>query len=165
MCTNDQIINKTENYNTQNHQLQPLTCVKYLSFHLDNKLNFNLHIKQIKKRITSRARHFRCLTYKNKGISTLTASKTYKAICRPMLKNIKVAETSAFKIITKIRRPTNPLHNPSNELLYNKIKVQPIEERLKILSIKFITNKHNLELMSPEATPDTNTQKTYFRKF
>lgn len=94
----------------------------------------------------------------------MTASKIYKGICRPMLEyahilylncrrpalqNIKVAETSALRIITKIRHPLNPLHNPSNELLYNKTKIQPIMERLKVLSTKFATHRHNLELMQP----------------
>ncbi|KAJ8970338.1 hypothetical protein NQ317_007617 [Molorchus minor] len=36
------------------------------------------------------------------------------------LNNIEVAERSALRKITKIRHPNNPLHNPSNQLLYEK---------------------------------------------
>lgn len=156
--------NSSPTVSITNHLLKPLTSIKYLGIHLDNKLNFNLQTKIIKKRTTSRAKHFRCLTYKNKGINTSIASKIYKTICRPILeyahvlylncrkpalKNIQVAETSTLRTITKMRHPTNSLHNPTNELLYRKTKIQPIQERLTKLSTKFASRIHNLELMQP----------------
>ena len=39
--------NSSPTVSISNHQLQPLTSVKYLGFHLENELNFNLHTKQI----------------------------------------------------------------------------------------------------------------------
>lgn len=157
--------------NLAHNHIRPVSNVKYLGIHLDQKLNLNHHTKLVKRKITSRGKLFRSLTYKNKGIKLAAATKIYKTICRPILdyghtlylncrnpalKNIQVAETSALRIITKIRHPTNPLHHPSNEFLYHKTKIFPIRERLQKLSTKFIKNEQNLQLMEPLLIPRDN---------
>ena len=73
--------------------------------------------------------------FKNKLIATNQVSKIYKCICRQLLEygqpvlfncnnpakeNIRIAETTALRRLTKIRHPNNPLHNPSNALLSAK---------------------------------------------
>lgn len=50
------------------------------------------------------------------------------------MKNFQVAETSSVKFITKMRYPDYPLHNPSNQLVYDSLKFLPIQERLGKLS-------------------------------
>lgn len=145
-------------------RIQPASTGKYLGVNLDNKLNFNYHTKMVKRKTITRAKHFRALTFKNKGINISTASKIYKTICRPLveyghplftncrnttLKNLRVAETSSLRAITKIRHPSNPLHNPSNALLYQKTKIQPIEERLKSLTKKFAQRACNTQIIQP----------------
>lgn len=165
---------------TINHHILPAQpTVKYLGVSLDNKLNFNDHTKYIKKRCIARSKHFRCMTYKNEGISKKTAAHIYKSICRPILeyghplflnvrkpaiKNINVAETSALRIITKYRHPTNPLHNPPNALLYQITKTDPIPERLSKLSTKFAKADHNMEILRP-LCKTRNRQTTSNRKF
>ena len=134
-----------------NNILSSKCMVKYLGVILDYKLNFNQQSQLVKKQCVSRARHFRVLTFGKHGIGVKTAAHIYKTICRPVieyahplyinclklpLKNLKVAESASLRIITKIRHPRNPLHHPSNELLYKITKVEPIEERLKKLTLK-----------------------------
>lgn len=85
-------------------------------------------------------------------------------ICRPLLdyaailfhnphpitlRNIQVAERSALRVLTKIRHPQNPLHNPSNILLYERTNVTPIETRLSLLSEKFATNAVLYNILRP----------------
>lgn len=85
-------------------------------------------------------------------------------ICRPLLEyanvlllncknpaknNIEVAERSSLRIITKIRHPNNPIHNPSNTLLYEKTRVLPIMNRIDILATKFASNPANVNIISP----------------
>lgn len=145
-----------------NHTLQPEVSTKYLGILLDNKINFNSHTAQAKKNTLSRAKHFSSLSYKNMGINIDTASKIYKLICRPIIeyghilflncknpaiKNLKVAETRTLRLITKIRHPNNPIHNPPNPLLYNLTHIQPIQERLEHLSKKFTQREDNINLL------------------
>ena len=145
-----------------NQTVHPKTSEKYLGIHLDYKLNFNNHTNIIKKKIT-RAKHFRSLTYKNQGINISSASKIYKTICRPILeyghllfsnsgptakKNIEVGERKAIRTITKLRHPQNPLYNPPNTLLYQKIEVEPINLRLP----KNFANQNNIEKLNPYCT-------------
>lgn len=147
-----------------NTNIKPSPSVKYLGINLDHKVNFKLHTSITKKKTTARAKHFRSLTYKNKGISIKTGATIYKMICRPLIeyghvifntcrnpaiKNIEVAERNAMRQITKIRHPNNPLHNPSNLLLYEKTKIEPIVCRLRKLSINFSKSEHNLPLIQP----------------
>ena len=122
----------------------------------------NLHSKNVKSKTIARASHFRKITFKNKLIATKQASKIYKCICRPLLdyghpillncnnpakENIRNAETTALRRLTKIRHLNNPLHNPSNTLLYDKTQVQPIIERAKMLSAKFA--RQHCDTISP----------------
>ena len=135
-----------------------ITC-KYLGVWLDNKLNFLDHATKIKNSVTRRAGFFRSLTYKNDGIDTCTAVKIYKFICRPVLEyasvivsntkkifenKISVAERTALRKLTKIRHPNNPLHNPSNDFLYETCSILPIANRLPLLLKKFASKKTNL---------------------
>lgn len=143
-----------------NELINPSTTAKYLGVHLDQKLNFNHHTGLMKKRINSRAKHFRVLTYKNNGIDTHTAVKIYKSICRPVLeyghilylnsgprakKNIEVGERTALRTITKLRHTRNPLHNISNHNLYQKTRLEPIQQRLSRLHYKFSNSQHNIQ--------------------
>lgn len=143
---NHKITNNSPTINLLQHTLQPSSSCKYLGINIDSKLNFNLQTKLCKQSILTRSRHFRNLTYKNEGIDTHTACKIYKMICRPILeygfvlfgncrkpalRNMEVGERSSMRKITKIRHPNNPLHNPSNHLLYQKTNIEPILSRLQ----------------------------------
>lgn len=145
-----------------NQQIRPSNSCKYLGIHLDSKLNFNLHAKLMKTKMITRAKHFRSLTYKNNGIQPETAIKIYKMICRPIIEyafliylnckkttvgKLEVAERSSLRIITKMRHPDNPLHNPSNQLLYETTQVTPILERFKELACQFAKKHHNIQIM------------------
>lgn len=85
-------------------------------------------------------------------------------ICRPMLEygstifynskgpaknNIKVAETTSLRQITRMRHPDNPLHNPSNRMLYEKTGIEPINERLNKLFKYLSINDNNKNLIEP----------------
>jgi len=41
---------------------------------IDNKLKFTKHVKNTRTELIKRTKHFRSLTYKNKGISMKTAN-------------------------------------------------------------------------------------------
>ena len=157
-----------------NLEIQPKVSAKYLGIIIDNKMNFNQHTSNIKKRTIARAKHFRNLTFKDQGISRTTATRIYKSICRPLLeyghtmflnlrktalKNLEVAETTSIRIITKTRHTRNPLHNPSNQLLYNITQIQPISNRLIQLSQKFASKQHNIDRLQPLCTQRTIHQK------
>lgn len=144
--------------------LKNKSSATYLGIHLDHKLNFNHHTKILKKKCITRGKHFRSLTYKDKGINKKTAAHIYKSICRPILeyahplylncrkpaiKNLQVAETSTIRSITKIRHTGNPLHNPPNNLLYQTTNIEPISQRLVHLSTKFAKNEHTLTAIQP----------------
>lgn len=150
--------------NIYNHILHPESSVRYLGVTIDNKINFNLHTKNVKKNTIARARHFRSLSKKESGINIRTKTQIYKMICRPLIeygnilflnlknpamKNLKVAETSAIRNITNIRHPNNQLHNPPNMLLYQMTQVQPIEERLAKLASNFKEVPMNRDIISP----------------
>lgn len=165
-----------------NHQVNPSVTVKYLGINLDNKLNFKQHTSTTKKKVISRAKHFRVLTYRKQGITYKTASKIYKSICRPLLeyghtlylnckkpslKNIQTAETCSLRAISKMRHPNNPLHNPSNFLLYQNLGIDQIGDRLVKLSSKFAAKTSNLEMMEPlwmDRTPNTQARFKYPEK-
>lgn len=132
--------------------------------------------------MTTRAKYFRSLTYKTFGINTETAGIIYKTICRPLLeyahplfmncrkntiKTIQTAETTALRCISKLRHPQNPMHNPPNNLLYEKTKTKPIQDRLEELNKKFAKRPHNIDILTQmciRRTSDTsryrNPQKT-----
>lgn len=143
-----------------NRNLTPSPSIKYLGIQIDCKLNMKLQSNISKKKTIARAKHFKCLTYKNEGISIENATRIYKSVCRPILeyghtlyanatnsvlKNLEVGERTSLRTITRMRHPLNKLHNPSNELLYRKTKIQPITERLKILNGRFLNRVKELE--------------------
>jgi hypothetical protein len=132
--------------------------------YIDAKLNFNKHTDVMKQNVIARAKDFRSLTYKNRGINNITAAKIYKMLCRPMLeygallllktknpakRRVEVAETTCLRKITKMRHPNNPLHNSSNALLYNKLAIEPIAQRIVTrLKMRFAAKKSNFEILS-----------------
>ena len=137
-----------------NSRIQPSANTRYLGIELDQKCNLKQHTKLLKQRIITRAKYFRSLTYKNEGISTQNAAKIYKSICRPLLefghtlylncrkyirKTIQVAETSALRVITKIRHPRNPMHKPSKTM--KSIFFSFLHYKLKIL-LKYIVMEY-----------------------
>lgn len=141
-------------------KIVPTHSIKYLGVQIDNKLNFNLHTKMMKKKTISRAKHFSKLTYRKQGINIENATKIYKSICRPLLeyahplyanckttalRNLEVAETTALRAITRLRHPQNILHNPPNSLLYMKTNILPITERITVLNRRFHTRLNELE--------------------
>lgn len=154
--------------------IQPQPTAKYLGITLDNKLNFRIHATLSKKRATQRARYFRSLSYGTKGINLQSKVLIYKLICRPLLEygsmlfwNAKkccvrplfTAERICLRSITKIRNPRNPLHNPSNQLLYEKCKLRPLEERFILLLNKFV-DKPMTKKISMFLTKPPNTRRT-----
>lgn len=144
--------------------IKPKTSAKYLGIQIDSKLNFNQHTQLIKKKCQTRAKHFRTLTYKDRGINMKTASHIYRCICRPLLeyahplslnyrnqakRNIRTAETCALRSITRMRHPDNPLHNPPNSLLYEKTRVTNILDRMTELTCKLVNKTEILETITP----------------
>lgn len=161
---NNRISEATPTIQIINNILSPSATVKYLGIKLDNKLNFNSHTKDMKRKMISRAKHFRSLTYKNEGISMTTATKIYKMICRPIieygsilfstcrkpaLNNIEVAERSSIRRITKIRHPHNSLHNIRNNLLYERTGIEPILIRFRKLSKKYAQSEEFHSTIQP----------------
>lgn len=161
---NHKINNNSPSITLNNHKVKPTPSSKYLGMYIDQKLTFRHHSQLIKKKIKTRAKFFRALTYRKKGINLRTAAHIYKTICRPMLeyghscfincpkatiKNLQVAETSSLRIITKMRHPDNPLHNPANRLLYSSTRIQPIVERLKKLTCGFVGRSGNMASLEP----------------
>ena len=142
--------------------IRPQHDVKYLGMIVDSKCKFKKHLQKSKSEAIRRAKYFRNLTFGKHGISTKTATKIYKAICRPILdyghiimtsltktatSTTKTAETSSLRAITKIRHPNNPLHNPPNNLLYERTAVEPVTERHNRLKKKFTNNDTNWDIM------------------
>ena len=112
--------------NMYRQAIKPSSATKYLGMNIDSKLNFDLHTQNVKSKNIVRASHFRKITFKNKLIATKQASKIYKCICRPLLdygnpillncnnpakENIRIAETTALRRLTKMRHP-NPTSQP-----------------------------------------------------
>lgn len=162
--------------NMTNKTIHAKLSAKYLGIHLDHKLNFNNHTNIMKNKIVNRAKYFRALTYRNKGINITSASKIYKTICRPILeygnllfsncgttakRNIEVGERKAIRTITKLRHPQNPLYCPPNNLLYQKTNVEPINLRLPKLHKKF-SNQNNIDKLRQYCIErDRITQRRY----
>lgn len=159
-----------------NVSVVPLTHIKYLGVQIDSKLNFKCHFNATKKRVISRAKYFRSLTYKTLGISISTASKLYKSICRPLLeyahpvfincrdsvkRTAQIAETSALRIITKMRHPSNPVHNPPNTLLYKRTRITPILRRLRNLNTKFARHEHNFRIITKMTISRANNRPKF----
>ncbi|XP_050518402.1 uncharacterized protein LOC126892762 [Diabrotica virgifera virgifera] len=67
----------------------------------------------------------------------------------PAKNNIKVAETTSLRQITRMRHPDNPLHNPSNRMLYEETGIEPINERLNKLFKYLFINDSNKNLIEP----------------
>lgn len=142
---------------------RPSYFVKYLGMTLDSKMKFTKHLRNIRVNITKRAKYFRGLTYKQAGISTHTATKIYKSICRPLLdygniilanandktkKYIQTTEQITLRLITKIRHPENPLFNPSNDLLYERTNLIKITDRHKKIQTKWKNKKDNWTIIN-----------------
>ena len=149
---NHTISERSPCFNVYRRAIKPSIATKYLGIKIDSKLSLNLHTKTVKSKTVARASHFRKITFKNKLIATKQAWKIYKCICRSLLDyghpillncnnpakgNIRIAETTDLRRLTKIRHPNDLLYNSSNTLLYDKTQVQPIIERAKMLSTKF----------------------------
>lgn len=162
--------------NMLNDTIQAEESTKYLGVTIDHKINFNCHAAKVKKQTITRAKHLKSLTFKKGGANLGTMCKIYKLICRPIieyghvifqnLKNparqkLKVAETTAMRIITKIRHPNNPLHNPSNQLLYDLTSIQPIQDRLISLTHKYCTKQHNKDLIDKYCIRRINRRSRY----
>ena len=145
-----------------NQTIIPESNTTYLGIKVDNKINFNLHTAMTKKNVICRAKHFRSLTYHNKGCDINTLTKIYKLICRPLIeyagilfvnlknpaqRNLQVAESSCLRILTKLRHPNNPVHNPPNAFLYEYTHIQPILERRLRLVEKFAEKETNIDLL------------------
>lgn len=158
------ITNASPTIELLNHQVHPQQHVKYLGITFDNKLNFKQHLTNIKRKMITRSKHFRCLTYRNSGISMKTACHIYKMLCRPMveyaqiifgacrrpaLSLIEIAERTCLRTITKMRHPANPLHNPSNDYLYEKTKIVPILQRFDGLTRRFTSRAANITKIEP----------------
>lgn len=149
---NHNIHENSPSISINNKKVKPSPSIKYLGIHLDNKASLKLHANIMKKKAITRAKQFKCLTYKDQGIDMKTATTIYKTICRPIIeyghplyanckeslwKIIKSTETSSLRTITKLRNPRNRLHNPPNNLLYELTKIEPIRERIKKLNERF----------------------------
>lgn len=150
--------------NINNYEIKAQTIIKYLGVHFDQKLNFNHHTKVTKKKCQTRAKHFRALTYRNKGINTKTAAHIYISICRPLLeyahpiyincrppaiKNLQTAETTALRSITRMRHHRNQLHNPPNSLLYERTQITPIPDRINALTNKLTSRTDYADTIEP----------------
>lgn len=159
-----------------NNTVKPQSSVRYLGITVDSKTNFNQHTKQAKRQVITRAMHFRSLTYKNKGINLKTATHIYKMICRPLIEyghilyktcrrpalhNIETAERTTLRKLTKIRHPMNPIYNPSNNLLYEQTKIQPILCRFNDLTRK--ASERILPLVEHQIVPIQNLPRRHRR--
>ncbi|KAJ8952802.1 hypothetical protein NQ318_008119 [Aromia moschata] len=81
--------------------------------------------------------------------------------CRkPAINNIKTAETSSLRIITKMRHPNNPVHNPPNEHLYQETQLTPITDRLQLLSSKFARQPHNRDILQSQCRERTPNRRS-----
>lgn len=164
--------------NLINTVIKPSQTIKYLGVQIDNKINFKNHLSITKKKVITRAKYFRSLTYKNQGINIRTASKIYKSICRPLLeyahpilincnniakKIMQTAETSALRVITKMRHPSNPIHNPPNPLLYEKTGIVPINSRIAELNRRFAKRPQNLRILN-EMSITRKENKSRFKR-
>ena len=159
-----------------NTTIDPSHVAKYLGIYLDSKITLVKHAQTIKKEIIKRAKYFKILRYKDSGVSTNTAVYIYKSTCRPLLdyyrivsacgskkmqKAIEVSETSALRAITKIRHSSNPLHNPSNNSLYSRCKIEKITERFYDLRAKFASNTENLSKIKELCITRANTTSKF----
>lgn len=175
---NHHISNTSPTISIGNQHISPSPSAKYLGINLDHKLNFNMHTAAVKNKVKKRAKHFRSLTFRKEGISTKTAAIIYKSICRPLieyanvlytncqrpaLQNLKVAETSSLRTITKMRHPDNPLHNPSNELLYERTQIKSIDIRLGDLTTRFVTRPQNVDILRPHCRIRDLRQRSRFK--
>lgn len=158
-----------------NEQKNPQQAIKYLGVYVDSKMNFNQHTSQMKKKTISRAKHFSRLVIGNQGLSVANAAKIYKTICRPILEyahpilincrnpaiqNIQTAERIALRTISRIRHPHNRLHNPPNELLYEKTMIQPISDRFQKLNSKFYSRLEGMAEIIKLYHEDLNNNPT-----
>ena len=167
----------------ESQRIFPQSKIKYLGLTIDHKIKFHMHANNMKKECIKRAKRFRTLTYGKRGISTKTACKIYKSICRPLLEyghitftqitkktlnTIETAERTALRSITKIRHPNNPLHNPSNSLLYKLTKIEPIQDRLDRLKRKFASKEGNWEILQNlclDSAIPPNSRRTNLQHF
>jgi hypothetical protein len=112
----------------------------------------------MKQNAIGRAKHFRNLTYKNRGINNTTAAKIYKMLCRPML------EYGALHLLkTKTRSSRNHLPKKkhqnkafkqssarSTEYLYEKLAIEPIKHRtMTKLKKRFAIKKSSFDKLNP----------------
>lgn len=170
--------NNSPTVTTDGNTTRPTRTVKYLGIILDDKLKFHDHIQDRKTEIIRRTKHFRGLTFKNHGINTKTASHIYKTICRPILEyghailantqqktrqKLQTTERIALRLITKIRHPKNPLHNPPNQQLYNDTKITALLDRLDDLQNKFKTNPSNRKLITELCITRPKNHKSQYR--
>ena len=135
----------------------PKNC-KFLGITLDQSLSFSDHIDDIAFRAKSRLNLLKALRGQTWGASPETLLYSYRTYIRPileygcilfshasekLLKKIQNVEVNAIKIAYQLPPWA------TNTWCYDMVSFDPILNRLKTLSNKFITANQNDELLKP----------------
>lgn len=137
------------------------TC-KYLGVTLDTKLNFLPHLQDAKKRATTRLRALRILNNRNHGCSTLTLSRLYSSMIRPvltfahpfhlsapprMLSSIAQTERRALRIASHLPPWSR------NETAYETHSIPPLDDFLNHLNTAYLNHARNSDILQPFFQP------------
>ncbi|RMZ93419.1 RNA-directed DNA polymerase from mobile element jockey-like [Brachionus plicatilis] len=109
---------------------------KLLGINLDAGLTFESHFNEIINKCSSKLNLLKILSSKHYGLKTrtlLTVMLPFHIIRKKIKKKLQIIQNKALKIIFKINR------NTSNNILHAIANIDTIEQRLKALSINYLT--------------------------
>jgi hypothetical protein len=121
---------------------------RYLGVLIDNKLNLNNHIENVKEKCLKKLNVLKCLSYKNWSLCTNQQLTVYKCLIRATMEYAPIItltseynvnklsgiQYQALKIISKERGPV------SNTYLHDLYGIETFDLRLHDLSSKYIEN-------------------------
>lgn len=131
-----------------NTKIDKVKQAKLLGINLDAGLTFESHFNEIINKCSSKLNLLKILSSKHYGLKTRTLLTVYKLtilsiiqysmlpfhiIRKKIKKKLQIIQNKALKIIFKINR------NTSNNILHAIANIDTIEQRLKALSINYLT--------------------------
>lgn len=135
------------NLNIENTNIVFEARIKYLGVWLDNKLNWNFHIRHIKRKTQSSLNILRMLSHTKWGANKLVLLRIFKSLLTSKILYGSIAYSSARKTTLKslntiynqgIRLSTGALRTSPIESLICESGLLPIEQLIELELIKFL---------------------------
>lgn len=137
----------------ENIVINPNIHAKYLGVTLDNHLTFTQRTNIIKRKCTIAQSSLYNLINRNSTLSTKNKLLLYKVVIRPIILYATPIWSNTYNSnIKKLETIENKIFTVSNKTIREKLKVEPLREKIKEFTKNFYTEKiKHLEILNDVA--------------